>query len=268
MNITSEILEHNLDYQNDQVNSQESSLDSPLMNLVNQVSIQTNPITTRRRRRVYDMSRNVVVEPPTPPRRRRIYDISRNEVIEPATPPRRRQIFDISRNIIVEPSAPPRRRRVYDISRNIIEPATPSRRRQTLNIGNIYDIDYDINNEDTVLNNVFSLRNINNLLNLNNLINTNNLYDNFEDVKVTLKQKELQPSLLQYNHLNQEQKNIQNKCSICQEEYNNEDNIRKLKCDHIFHINCIDVWLLEYNYKCPICRNECGEYEAKIDIEN
>ena len=45
-------------------------------------------------------------------------------------------------------------------------------------------------------------------------------------------------------------------CSICLEDYNEEDKLRLLKCEHGFHTECIDKWLLECNYKCPVCRDD------------
>ena len=39
-----------------------------------------------------------------------------------------------------------------------------------------------------------------------------------------------------------------------------KDNIiRQLNCNHIYHKECIDKYLLEYSNKCPICRAECGK---------
>ncbi|XP_047312771.1 E3 ubiquitin-protein ligase SGR9, amyloplastic-like [Impatiens glandulifera] len=43
-------------------------------------------------------------------------------------------------------------------------------------------------------------------------------------------------------------------CSICQEEFNQEeDDIYKLSCSHIYHFECIKTWLMQKNF-CPICR--------------
>ena len=46
------------------------------------------------------------------------------------------------------------------------------------------------------------------------------------------------------------------RCSICLEDYTEEDVIcwsPNAKCDHIFHKCCIIEWLLE-NDQCPLCR--------------
>jgi hypothetical protein len=53
-------------------------------------------------------------------------------------------------------------------------------------------------------------------------------------------------------------------CVICLENFNNNDNVRIMPCFHVFHLDCIDKWLLEYNYKCPTCREQCGSYSANI----
>lgn len=55
-------------------------------------------------------------------------------------------------------------------------------------------------------------------------------------------------------------------CSICLENYKDDDKIRVLPCKHGFHPDCIDPWLEQYNYKCPLCRNETsGEKKAVTD---
>ncbi|KAL9226911.1 hypothetical protein vseg_002669 [Gypsophila vaccaria] len=43
------------------------------------------------------------------------------------------------------------------------------------------------------------------------------------------------------------------KCSICQEEYNDGDEIGALSCDHRYHIDCVNQWLSLKNW-CPICK--------------
>lgn len=44
-------------------------------------------------------------------------------------------------------------------------------------------------------------------------------------------------------------------CAICLAEFSDGDNIKSLpKCNHHFHVVCIDKWLLSHS-SCPTCRN-------------
>ncbi|KAK9667614.1 hypothetical protein K7432_017599 [Basidiobolus ranarum] len=46
-------------------------------------------------------------------------------------------------------------------------------------------------------------------------------------------------------------------CSVCLEEYNDGELVRKLRCNHHFHQHCLDEWLLINKY-CPLCKaNAC-----------
>jgi len=46
-------------------------------------------------------------------------------------------------------------------------------------------------------------------------------------------------------------------CIICMEEFENNENVKLLPCDHIFHNNCIKQWLLKQK-TCPFCKAEIG----------
>jgi len=48
----------------------------------------------------------------------------------------------------------------------------------------------------------------------------------------------------------------ENNCSICLEEFKNEDILKKLNCDHIFHKDCLQPWINNNNNNktCPLCR--------------
>ncbi|KAK7380062.1 hypothetical protein VNO78_32430 [Psophocarpus tetragonolobus] len=48
---------------------------------------------------------------------------------------------------------------------------------------------------------------------------------------------------------------IDKKCSVCQEEYESEDELGRLKCDHCYHFQCIKQWLVHKNF-CPVCKQE------------
>jgi hypothetical protein len=43
-----------------------------------------------------------------------------------------------------------------------------------------------------------------------------------------------------------------NTCSICMDEYQVDDMVRILPCNHEFHKECIDFWLSEKSTKCPL----------------
>ncbi|XP_062229681.1 E3 ubiquitin-protein ligase MBR1-like isoform X2 [Phragmites australis] len=43
------------------------------------------------------------------------------------------------------------------------------------------------------------------------------------------------------------------KCSICQEEYIEGENIGRMQCEHQYHVCCIHEWLRQKNW-CPICK--------------
>lgn len=54
-----------------------------------------------------------------------------------------------------------------------------------------------------------------------------------------------------------------NVCSICSNEFNNNDIVVNTKCNHNFHWCCgaennlgIKYWILNYSHKCPMCRCE------------
>ncbi|XP_015059955.1 uncharacterized protein LOC107005815 isoform X1 [Solanum pennellii] len=58
-------------------------------------------------------------------------------------------------------------------------------------------------------------------------------------------------SLNNFSHLHTE---VEKKCSICQEEYEADDEMGKLGCGHFYHIDCIRQWLKHKN-NCPVCKS-------------
>ena len=94
----------------------------------------------------------------------------------------------------------------------------------------------------------------------NDLINTiENLQppQPMEDVKVTLKNEK---TIKKYKL----EKDLDDKCTVCLCPLKKDDMVWELKCKHVFHQDCIKTWLKEYNYKCPVCREEAGEGETDI----
>ena len=121
----------------------------------------------------------------------------------------------------------------------------------------------NINIVEEVLRNIRILRinyielfnnNNNNMINLiNNIINDNISIDASNNA---LNEDELNkiPSL-KYSEISNECI----ECPICLDTIEQEHIVRNLKCKHIYHIKCIDEYLLNYNYKCPTCRTECDK---------
>ncbi|OMO49476.1 Zinc finger, RING-type [Corchorus olitorius] len=50
---------------------------------------------------------------------------------------------------------------------------------------------------------------------------------------------------------------VDKKCTICQEEYEADEETGKLCCGHSFHIQCIKQWLVQKN-TCPVCKTEAS----------
>ncbi|CAG9325864.1 unnamed protein product [Blepharisma stoltei] len=54
-------------------------------------------------------------------------------------------------------------------------------------------------------------------------------------------------------------------CSVCLEEFEGEAKVRKLICEHIFHVKCIDEWT-QTNAKCPLCKKVLNGENQDEDI--
>uniref|UniRef100_A0A336MH14 RING-type E3 ubiquitin transferase n=1 Tax=Culicoides sonorensis TaxID=179676 RepID=A0A336MH14_CULSO len=53
--------------------------------------------------------------------------------------------------------------------------------------------------------------------------------------------------------IDQEQVDMKLQCSVCWEDFQLNENVRKLPCLHVFHNDCICPWLSNHG-TCPICR--------------
>ncbi len=54
-------------------------------------------------------------------------------------------------------------------------------------------------------------------------------------------------------------------CFICLEDFNNESQIKILKCGHYFDKDCIELWLTT-NKSCPCCRTNFDEERQAINV--
>ncbi|KAG7550212.1 Zinc finger RING-type [Arabidopsis thaliana x Arabidopsis arenosa] len=51
------------------------------------------------------------------------------------------------------------------------------------------------------------------------------------------------------------------KCSICQEEYVDGDEVGTMPCQHMYHVSCVQQWLRMKNW-CPICKTSAEEEKS------
>lgn len=49
----------------------------------------------------------------------------------------------------------------------------------------------------------------------------------------------------------------QDTCAICLDGYENDNRVRVLGCEHVFHTACIDPWLRRGRPTCPLCQTIC-----------
>lgn len=65
-------------------------------------------------------------------------------------------------------------------------------------------------------------------------------------------QEHINARTLSYKY-NKRNNSIEEKCTICLCEFDHQDDVRRLPCMHLFHIECVDRWLTQ-SKRCPICR--------------
>ena len=111
-------------------------------------------------------------------------------------------------------------------------------------------------NEIMFLSTVFNMRSNESLLNVLNLMN--NIMDRSDEDKETASNeviKELGTQVFSTIGLDYKEKNS-DFCTICQENYSDDSNLKILPCGHFFHCDCIEPWLLNCSNLCPICRKK------------
>jgi len=90
-----------------------------------------------------------------------------------------------------------------------------------------------------------------------NLVNSlNTQLINQESVIVCLTDEE-------FNNLNKDswssEKYKYNDCTVCGDNFKDEQDIIILPCEHIYHNECIEPWLCKNSNKCPVCRKEVAK---------
>tara|TARA_A100001015_G_scaffold307635_1_gene403875 strand:- start:1227 stop:1862 length:636 start_codon:yes stop_codon:yes gene_type:complete len=97
---------------------------------------------------------------------------------------------------------------------------------------------------------------------LNNFISNVN---NENDVPIVIKDEcfdNLEKK--KYFDLNENQKENNILCLFSYENFDDDDDIIVLPCNHILKLSYGTEWLKNISHKCPSCRQPCGDYYAKI----
>ena len=60
----------------------------------------------------------------------------------------------------------------------------------------------------------------------------------------------------------EEEEEEADKCTICLSEFEADEDVRRLPCMHLFHVECVDQSLGQ-NKRCPICRVDIEAHLTK-----
>ena len=55
-------------------------------------------------------------------------------------------------------------------------------------------------------------------------------------------------------------------CAVCLCEFNEGDSVKVLRCEHSFHSDCIDPWLINEKALCPVCRRGIFQVEDWVCV--
>ena len=127
------------------------------------------------------------------------------------------------------------------------------------NIINNYNNINNIINDNNQINNILLNTIIKNINNYNLIINYHAINTTLSDVIVSTNDEDiekLETITLEETHTDS--------CVICMSQMVKDEKITLLKCKHCFHSECITPYLKEYNYKCPVCREEVGRTKFNI----
>jgi|LauGreDrversion4_2_1035121.scaffolds.fasta_scaffold187574_1 hypothetical protein len=88
---------------------------------------------------------------------------------------------------------------------------------------------------------------------------------NMENIKLTVKPEIIEGiTRKKFKEYESNIKEVNTKCTVCQACFEGEDDTRILNCNHVYHTDCIDNWLTNYNYLCPCCREPAAEHFANL----
>ena len=179
---------------------------------------------------------------------------------------------------------------IYDIAtNNVTDYINNNTNAYNEYLSNIFygsgNIQFNNNFEPNISNNINSILTLSNLTNeginnynpiensnsfniytelFNNINNNNNQIQN-EDIPIVLTDESYNKlKKCDYKDIDDDIKAKNLKCMITLDEFKDDDKVILLPCDHVFKLEEVTCWLKDNSYKCPSCRNSCGNYYAKI----
>jgi hypothetical protein len=100
---------------------------------------------------------------------------------------------------------------------------------------------------------------------LSDMIMNSSQGNQMENIKLTVKPETIEGiTRKKFKEYESNIKEINTKCTVCQACFEGEDDTRILNCNHVYHTDCIDNWLTNYNYLCPCCREPAAEHFANL----
>jgi hypothetical protein len=131
---------------------------------------------------------------------------------------------------------------------------TPTQRFSTLSTNTVPSRNTPLNNLVDI-----AIQNMMNDLNTQNVEFTFNVEDEDPNHAANVQDINANSTLYVFSSENDdEEEEGGHECTICQSQLQENDIVRKLKCSHHFHVNCIDKWF-ETHSTCPTCRQQINE---------
>ena len=118
------------------------------------------------------------------------------------------------------------------------------------------------------LNNV-NLGEDDNIININfNFLNEENIINNNEEIIQNLPVFKIDDKFMEISQKENNKNEHFEKCVICMETYEINDDVKTLPCFHIFHKDCIDQWLKSGKDTCPICKTKVNSNNLEEDFND
>ena len=105
--------------------------------------------------------------------------------------------------------------------------------------------------------NVFRRANLEHLQTIRNMLNSLSIFEGGGNENGPTAREYIQnlsqTKFLSFMELAKEKGKVSTKCAICTEEFEKDEKVSALDCEHIFHSECLIPWL-EIQNTCPNCR--------------